>query len=50
MAGNRRGRNFLNSGMSLAKRQILETVEAMDDQQVLAVASFIKYLTEAKKN
>lgn len=44
------GEIFLNSGMSLAKRQILETVEAMDDQQVLAVASFIKYLTEAKKN
>lgn len=37
---------FSNQGISLAKKQILESIDSLNDEQVHAVSSFIKYLTE----
>ncbi len=39
---------FSNQGISLAKKQILESIDTLNDEQVNAVSSFIKYLTEDK--
>lgn len=39
---------FSNQGISLAKKQILESIDSLNDEQVNAVSSFIKYLTESK--
>ncbi len=46
---NGEGEIFSNQGMSLAKRQILEAIDTLNDEQVNAVSSFIKYLTQEKK-
>lgn len=35
-----------NQGISLAKKQVLESINTLSDEQVNAVSSFIKYLTE----
>lgn len=43
------GEMFSTQGTSLAKRQVLESIDALNDEQVNAVSSFIKYLTESKK-
>lgn len=43
---NGEGEMFSNRGMSLAKKQVLECIETLNDEQVNAVSSFIKYLTE----
>ena len=40
------GEIFSNQGMSLAKKQVLESIDTLNDEQVNAVSSFIKYLTE----
>ncbi len=37
-----------NQGISLAKKQVLESIDTLSDEQVNAVSSFIKYLTENK--
>ncbi len=42
------GEMFSDQGISLAKKQVLELIDALDDEQVKAVSSFIKYLTEGK--
>lgn len=46
---NGEGEIFSNQEFSLAKRQLLETIDTLNDEQVHAVSSFIKYLTEEKK-
>ncbi len=43
------GEMFSDQGISLAKKQVLELIDTLDDEQVKAVSSFIKYLTEGKK-
>lgn len=40
------GEIFSNQGISLAKKQVLESIDSLTDEQVNAVSSFIKYLTE----
>lgn len=45
---NGQGEMFSNQGISLAKKQVLESIDALNDEQVKAVSSFIKYLTESK--
>lgn len=40
---------FSNQGISLAKRQVLESIDALNDEQVHAVSAFIRYLTEKPK-
>lgn len=45
---NGRGEIFSNQGISLAKKQVLESIDSLNDEQVNAVSSFIKYLTESK--
>lgn len=42
---NGQGEIFSNQGMSLSKKQVLESIDALNDEQVHAVSSFIKYLT-----
>lgn len=44
------GEIFSNQGISLAKKQVLESIDTLNDEQVHAVSSFIKYLTENKQN
>lgn len=46
---NGEGAIFSNQGISLAKKQVLETIDTLNDEQVRAVSSFIKYLTEDTK-
>lgn len=46
---NGQGEIFSNQGISLAKKQVLEAIETLSDEQVNAVYSFIKYLTEKSK-
>ena len=36
------------ASISLAKKQVLESIDSLNDEQVHAVSSFIKYLTEYK--
>ena len=45
---NGQGEIFSNQGISLAKKQVLESIDSLSDEQVNAVSSFIKYLTENK--
>ena len=40
------GEIFSNQGISLVKKQVLESIDTLTDEQVNAVSSFIKYLTE----
>lgn len=40
------GEIFSNQGASLAKKQVLESIATLSDEQVNAVSSFIKYLNE----
>lgn len=47
---NGEGDIFSNQGISLAKKQVLESIDTLNDEQVNAVSSFIKYLTESKEN
>lgn len=42
------GEIFAMQGSSLAKKQVLESIDTLNDEQVNAVSSFIKYLTENK--
>ena len=44
---NGQGEIFSNQGISLAKKQVLESIDSLSDEQVNAVSSFIKYLTES---
>lgn len=46
---NGQGEIFSNQGISLAKKQVLESIDSLNDDQVNAVSSFIKYLTENSK-
>ncbi len=45
---NGHGEIFSDQGISLAKKQVLESIDTLSDEQVNAVSSFIKYLTEDK--
>lgn len=47
---NGEGDIFSNTGISLAKKQVLEAIDTLTDEQVNAVSSFIKYLTENTEN
>lgn len=47
---NGQGEIFSNQGISLAKKQILESINSLSDEQVKAVSSFIKYLTENSRS
>lgn len=40
------GEIFSNQGISLARRQVLEAIDTLSDDQVHAVSSFIKYLMD----
>lgn len=40
------GEIFSSQGISLAKKQVLESIDILNDEQIHAVSSFIKYLTE----
>ncbi len=42
------GEIFSKQNISLAKKQVLEYIDNLDDEQVKAVSSFIKYLIEQK--
>lgn len=46
---NGQGEIFSNQGISLTKKQVLESIDSLNDEQVNAVSSFIKYLTESSK-
>lgn len=46
---NGEGEIFSNQGISLTKKQVLESIDTLTDEQVDAVSSFIKYLTESPK-
>lgn len=39
------GEMFADQGVSLAKKQVLEAIDTLSDDQVYAVSSFIQYLT-----
>lgn len=39
------GEMFTDKGVSLAKKQVLEAIDTLSDEQVYAVSSFIQYLT-----
>lgn len=43
---NGEGDIFATQGTSLAKKQVLESIDTLNDEQVHAVSAFIKYLTE----
>ena len=45
---NGEGEIFSTQGISLAKKQVLESIDTLTDEQVNAVSSFIRYLTESK--
>lgn len=45
---NGEGEMFSDQGISLAKRQVLEAIDTLSDEQVHAVSSFIKYLTSER--
>ena len=47
---NGQGEMFSNQGVSLAKKQVLESIDSLSDEQVNAVSSFIKYLTESSNS
>ncbi|KAI4445319.1 hypothetical protein C823_007826 [Eubacterium plexicaudatum ASF492] len=40
------GEIFPNQGVSLAKKQVLDSIDTLTDEQIDAVSAFIKYLTE----
>lgn len=44
------GEIFSNQGISIAKRQILDAIDILSDEQIHAVSSFIKYLMEKEKS
>ena len=46
---NGQGEIFSDQDMPLAKKQVLESIDYLSDEQVNAVSSFIKYLTENPK-
>lgn len=43
---NGQGEIFSNQGVSLAKKQVLDSIDTLTDEQIDAVSAFIKYLTE----
>lgn len=45
---NGEGDMFSTQGISLAKKQVLESIDTLNDEQVKAVSTFIKYLTANK--
>lgn len=44
------GEIFSNQGISLAKKQVLDSIDTLTDEQVKAVLAFIKTLDELEKN
>lgn len=44
------GEMFSTQEMSLAKRQVLDLINTLNDDQVDAVSTFIKYLTNENKH
>lgn len=47
---NGEGEIFSTQGISLAKRQVLESIDTLTDEQVNAVSCFIRYLIENKES
>ena len=47
---NGEGEIFTTEGISLAKKQVLESIDMLTDEQINAVSSFIKYLTADKES
>ena len=43
------GEMFVSQDVSLVKRNVLELIDSLSDEQVNAVSSFMKYLMESKK-
>ena len=43
------GEMFSNNNVSLTKKHVLESIDLLNDEQINAVSSFIKYLTENEK-
>ncbi|MDB8575182.1 helix-turn-helix domain-containing protein [Turicibacter sanguinis] len=43
------GEIFSNNGFSTAKKQVLESIELLSDEQVNAVSAFIKFLNETNE-
>lgn len=46
---NGKGEMFSTQGISLTKKQVLESIDILNDEQINAVSSFIKYLMESKE-
>lgn len=44
------GEMYSEQGISLARKQVLESIEFLNDEQIKAVSSFIRYLTEDTEN
>lgn len=44
------GEMFVDKGVSLAKKQVLEAIDTLSDEQVYAVSSFIQYLTSSHES
>ena len=47
---NGEGEIFSNQGISRAKQQVLEAIDTLNDDQVRAVSSFIKYLMDENEH
>lgn len=45
-----KGEMFSISDFSTAKKQVLEAIDTLNDEQINAVSAFIKYLTEYKNS
>lgn len=44
------GEMFSTPDLSLAKKQVLEAIDTLNDEQIHAVSAFIRYLTEYKND
>lgn len=44
------GEMYSEERISLARKQVLESIEILNDEQIKAVSSFIRYLTECSEN
>ncbi len=41
---------FSTPDLSLARKQVLEAIDTLNDEQIHAVSAFIRYLTEYKND
>lgn len=44
------GEMFSTPDLSLSKKQVLESIDTLNEEQINAVSAFIKYLTEYKSD